>query len=225
MYKRRNTVSYNILSSDYLVQRPLLSDLQQTCPMLKGKVLDLGCGNQPYRPLLTNAEDYIAYDIDTISSTPVIVGTAVELPFSNASFDGILCTQVLEHLSEPWRLFEEAARVLRPGGNILLTAPQAWRLHEKPFDYYRYTYYGLTHLAQRAGLDILFIRPQGGVWALVGQSIINSLWRSNPKRFTILWFIAKVASLLINMIFGVLDHRDRDTDDTLNYILLAQRTT
>jgi len=76
------------------------------------------------------------------------------IPVENGRYDVVLCTQVLEHVAEPWEVFLELNRVLKPRGRLLLTAPLCWDEHEKPYDFYRYTQFGLSHLATRAGFEV-----------------------------------------------------------------------
>ena len=69
------------------------------------------------------------------------------LPFDAGSFDTVLCTEVLEHVAEPFRAVNEIARVLRPAGHVILTVPLYFPLHEEAgMNFFRYTPYGLRHL-------------------------------------------------------------------------------
>lgn len=208
---------------DYLVMAPLSAQLARQCARLRGRVLDLGCGNRPYRPFLVNATGYVAYDLDPLGSSPEVVGRAQRLPFQAAAFDGVLCTQVLEHVPEPWAMLDEVARVLRPGGTLVLSAPLAWRLHEQPHDFFRYTSYGLVSLLARSGLEAVAIYPQGGVWAHIGQTLNNTLWRRPPRRLTPGWVALRLATVAINQGFALLDRLWPDEEDTLNYVAVALR--
>jgi len=210
--------------TNYLVHHNLYHHLQTRCFYLSGRVLDLGCGNRPYQPMLVNASEYVAYDIDHAGSLPEIVGTAQCLPFQEATFDGVLSTQVIEHVSDPWLMLEEISRILRSGGLLVLSAPQAWRLHEVPHDYYRYTPYGLRHLIERAGMSVLEIVNQGGVWAQIGQTLNNTLWQKRlVKRFSTGWFLRRLITVGINASCLWLDQAWYDAHDTLNYVVLAQK--
>jgi SAM-dependent methyltransferase len=224
--KRKATLTDPIWSVSFLVTRALSKDLVQPCSQLTGRMLDLGCGNRPYRALLPNISAYTAYDVDS-SVKPEAVGTASELPFASASFDSVLNTQVIEHVEEPWRVIEEIARVLKPGGKLVLSAPQGWRLHEEPHDFYRFTHYGLTHLLARAGMKVIACKPQGGAWLTIGQNINNHLWHRKLSKGSLAWFInrglASAASLSINIICLILDRIFYDPGDTCNYVVLAER--
>ncbi len=223
--QRKSTLKLRMWHPDYLVYSALLPALAQFCVKLQGSLLDLGCGNSPYRPLLTNVLHYVPYDLTTTASRPDVVGVAQNLPFHSCSFDSVLCTQVLEHVPDPWYMLKEVHRVLRPGGKLLLSAPQAWRLHEEPFDFYRYTKYGLHYLVQEAGLQMIETIPQGGVWLLLGQSLNNTLWQKIPAKYSMWWFVYIVRTLCINVAFSACNQLWEDNGDTLNYVILACKSS
>ncbi len=118
------------------------------------RVLDAGAGDAPYRELFAHT-DYKTTDW-TESPHPGarsadIIASLDALPVEDASFDVVLCTQVLEHVAEPALVLAELRRVLRDGGELWLTVPFVGELHEEPHDHYRYTSYGLQGLCERAG--------------------------------------------------------------------------
>jgi len=81
----------------------------------------------------------------------------------DAQYDTIFCTQVLQHLPEPERAIREMARVLKPGGKVIVSVPHLVWLHNEPHDYWRLTNHGLRHLLEKAGLRPLSIEPVGGI--------------------------------------------------------------
>lgn len=222
-FQRKSSLNIHLWSGDYIVMKLLQRDIARYSHLLTGRLLDLGCGNSPYQPLFHNVSEYITYDIDTINSID-IVGTADVLPFHTESFNSILCTQVLEHTSNPCQVISEITRVLKPGGKLLISVPQSWRLHEEPYDFYRYTKYGISHLIQHSNLEISYILPQGGVWALIGQTFNNIIWRNKKNKFSLSWFIANLCSLGINITSLLVDYYFYDPNDTLNYVVLAQKS-
>lgn len=137
--------------------------------------MDLGCGRKPYQGMLgRHTKAWIGVDLPLTCSGPPAADVYADgqwLPFKGDIFDVVLSTEVLEHVPEPKQVFAEAARVLRPAGLLVVTAPQAGHLHEEPHDYFRYTKYGLAYLAQVNGFTLLEINAFGGVLALVGQTI------------------------------------------------------
>jgi SAM-dependent methyltransferase len=93
-----------------------------------------------------------------------VIYDGYSLPFADGCFESALCTEVLEHTRDPAQVLCEVARVLRPGGHVLVTVPMIIHDHEEPRDYYRFTRYGLLLLAEGAGLEPVWIEPRGGAW-------------------------------------------------------------
>jgi len=123
-------------------------------------VLDAGAGRAPYRALFEHARyetaDFMAVDGKKYVQ-PDYVCDLIEIPVEDERFDHVLLTQVIEHLPEPGQVLEELYRVLKPGGTIWITAPFLYVEHEKPHDFFRYTRFGLRHLLERAGFDVVKI--------------------------------------------------------------------
>lgn len=120
-------------------------------------VLDAGAGKGLYRSLFKHAR-YEAADFAQLDSkyTPLdYVCSLDDIPVEDARFDRIVCNQVLEHIDDPPKVMSELYRVLKPGGRILSTCPLFYPEHMKPYDYFRYTQYGLKMLYERAGFEVL----------------------------------------------------------------------
>jgi SAM-dependent methyltransferase len=149
--------------------------LLETADLFTGTVLDIGCGRKPYAPLLgARARRWIGVDLPLTASGKSradVYGSAVQLPFATGCVDAVISTEVLEHLPEPDQFFAEASRVLRQGGAFVLTTPQSHGLHEEPHDYFRYTRYGLTRLAEKHGFEVERVAAFGGVIAMIGQTV------------------------------------------------------
>jgi SAM-dependent methyltransferase len=86
-------------------------------------------------------------DIDP-ARKPDVVADAHALPFPDASFELVLCTEVLEHLVNPPQAIAEMYRVLTPGGTLILTTRFVYPLHDAPHDYFRFTRFGLEKLLE-----------------------------------------------------------------------------
>ena len=138
----------------------------------KGDCLDAGSGRSPYREMLeVRGNRVVSMDIENRSGSLDIQGDIQSMPqVASESFDTILCSQVLEHVPRPWDAMAELARVLRPGGRLLLTVPHLSMIHEAPHDYYRYTRYGLEALSRRVGLSASTICPTGGILCFLTHS-------------------------------------------------------
>jgi SAM-dependent methyltransferase len=144
------------------------------CSRLRGRVLDVGCGTSPYRRFLSNATEYVGIDPNP-AVAPDVVGSVLELPFPDASFESVVCTEVLEHVNEPRAALSEVHRVMRNRGVLYLTVPQAWGLHYEPHDYFRYTRYGITHLLEQAGFKVTEVRQMGGLFSYFTVRLIDLL--------------------------------------------------
>ena len=124
----------------------------------RGIWLDLGCGARPYESLFA-VERYVGLDVAVSGHPPEgkrhdLLFDGANIPVRAASVDGVLCTQVLEHTAQPAALLAEIQRVLKPGGALVMTAPFVWEEHEQPYDFFRYTEFGLRRLLEAQGLTV-----------------------------------------------------------------------
>jgi len=157
--------------NNHLIER----SIALLAPEISGIVLEVGCGEQPYKRYFTGIQKIIATDFDPRRGTVDVASPAAPLPFRSEIFDGIIATEVLEHVPDPSAVFAEFYRVLKPNGKLLLTTPMYWPSHEQPYDYFRYPGHGLLALASRGGFEIKALYPRGGIYALMGQVILQSL--------------------------------------------------
>lgn len=122
-----------------------------------GRVLDVGCADGAIALRLPGMASYVGLDYPATAgglygTRPQVYGDAAALPFADATFDTVMLLDVLEHVAEPEVALREVARVLAPGGRLLLTIPFAYPLHDLPHDYQRFTGPGLSRRLQAAGL-------------------------------------------------------------------------
>lgn len=183
-----------------------------------GVMLDYGCGGQPYKNLfLPKLTKYIGADVS--SSSEIELDLEIEpgelLPLSDQSIDTLLSTQTLEHVPDVNFYLGECRRVVKIGGTMLITVPMQWRHHEIPFDYFRFTKYGLTNLLEKNGFVMKTIHPCGGVYALIGQIFLSHLHERGIKK--------RWLNKCINKLAFFLDKKVKDTEDTLNWMCVAER--
>lgn len=133
-----------------------------------GDILDVGAGQSPWREGLPAHCRYVGLDVayagDFAMAPPsadIVTYDGAVMPFAEASFDGALCVEVLEHAPDPEALLSEIARVLKPGAPLLLTTPWSARRHHIPHDYHRFTRERLAILLDRHGFEHVEVRERG----------------------------------------------------------------
>jgi SAM-dependent methyltransferase len=187
------------------------------------RVLDAGAGESQYKNHFLQ-QRYTAVDLAVgdqgwdYSSLDAIADLGA-LPFPKAAFDACINIVTLEHVKEPASVLAELARMLRPGGRLLLVAPHEWEEHQQPHDYFRYTRYGLEYLLRQAGFAIEEIRPAGGFFRLLSRRLLNSLqFFPGPLILVGAMFFAPPA-----LILPLFDWLDRRRNFTLGYICVARK--
>jgi SAM-dependent methyltransferase len=160
-------------------QRLILDALLERLARFHGTVLDVGCGDQPYKPLLlagpSTAERYIGLDLSSSGyAAHDLEWDARHIPLEANSVDCALATEVFEHCPEPEHVMREIARVLKPRGFLFFTVPFVWPLHCSPHDQYRFTPFALERHLRQAGFDQIEMKAMGGWDASLAQMI--GLW-------------------------------------------------
>ena len=190
-----------------------------------GRLLEIGCGNKTKQLLVGDCvQEYVGLDhIDCIHDRGQIdiFASAYATTVPDASFDCVLSTAVMEHLEEPAAALREALRVLKPGGVALYTAPMFWHLHEAPRDFYRYTSFGLKHLFEGAGFEIVEITPLSSFWLTFG-----SAWNYYLQRWRKGLLKPAVRALVVvnNLVFPALDRwMPRDERFAWMHLVVARR--
>jgi SAM-dependent methyltransferase len=213
------------------------NDIAATVGAVRGKVVDVGCGAQPYRSLLPPGTTYVGLDVDDAEAhfgyavPDTILFDGGRWPDATRDADLVLCTEALEHVLDPRRLLAEAHAALRPGGRILLTVPFAARWHFVPHDYWRFTPSSLKHLLSEAGFGEIVVWARGNEVTVACYKVMALLLPllmpqgAPPAKAwalrllgvpTIPLFVALAA-------LGNLSLRGRGGDDCLGYTVMASR--
>jgi SAM-dependent methyltransferase len=144
-----------------------------------GKLADLGCGNVPFYHVYKNhVTENICADWPNTSHKNQYLDIECDLnqilPFPSSEFDTIIISEVLEHISNPELLWNEMSRILKPKGKILLSVPFFYKIHEAPFDFYRYTEFALKKFAEKNNLTVLELKSFGGLPEILADIIAKN---------------------------------------------------
>jgi len=203
------------------------------------RVLDVGAGSCPYRPLFAHCE-YRAHDFQQLQPGDLrgrkgyghldYVGDLCAIPVADASFDVILCTEVLEHVPEPIRAVKEFARIVKPGGKVLLTAPLGSGLHQEPYHFYGgYTPHWYRRFLHEAGFEDIQIEPNGDFFSFYGQESVRCAmllapWKGGARLFWLpVWCLGLPWCLCAPLLAPIWDRMDREKTFTVGYHVSARR--
>jgi SAM-dependent methyltransferase len=168
------------------------------------RLLDVGCGTKPYRPLFAPfATEYVG--VDPVESPHAdLVGSVEDLPVADGSYDVVLCNQVLEHCDDPMRAVAELRRVTAPGGRVLVSTHGVMAYHPSPTDYWRWTHAGLEKLFGENGTwASVRVTPASGTTACLGM--IVSIYLDLAFRRLRLGAVARPLVAVINTVAGAVD--------------------
>jgi SAM-dependent methyltransferase len=158
--------------------RTIARELRPAMARLSGQVLDVGAGQSPWRAWLPSTATYQGIDVGFAHAfgmdggrSDIVYYDGRIMPFGDELFDCALCIEVLEHSEDPELLVAEMARVVRPGGTLLLTVPWSARQHHLPHDYHRFSRGRLETLLHRHGFTGLDIRERGNDVAVIANKL------------------------------------------------------
>lgn len=173
MLKNKLTTNHNNRQAyNWLVYDSTDEFLLKFQSLISGVVMDLGCGNKPYEEYYQElGSQYIGVDwADTLHNLKADIVADLNKPvpqINSSSADTIISISVMEHLNNPRNFLTESFRILKPQGNFILQVPFQWRIHEAPFDYFRFTKYGLEFLLKEAGFKNITVHPSTGFFSSV----------------------------------------------------------
>jgi ubiquinone/menaquinone biosynthesis C-methylase UbiE len=216
---------------------------QATMVPAGSRVLDVGAGSAPYRALFAHC-DYKTHDFVQLKDAQLrygryapidFVSDAKSIPVPDASFDAVLCTEVLEHVPEPIAVVRELGRIVAPGGRLILTAPLGSGIHQEPYHFYGgYTPYWYQRFLKEAGFESVAVTANAGTLRHVSQETIRFVRMTRPFSMAapwcgqLLWLpvwlvLAPVLALGVPLAAKFLDRFDREQRFTVGYHVTAIR--
>lgn len=208
--------------------------VKKTLPSFRGDVLDIGCGQSPYRVFLDESKTkYFGIDVQQAdafgyNNPDITFFDGKNIPFENEKFNGIICTEVLEHVEEYQYLINEIHRTTKTDASILVTVPWSARYHYIPYDYFRYTPSSLKTMF--AGFRDVTIKPRGGDTAVITSKIVILFARGlvPVKKWRIVFVPFYLVALPILFISVAVAHLslwlDKGSkDDPLGYTVICKK--
>jgi SAM-dependent methyltransferase len=191
-------------------------------------VLDAGAGEARHRKYFKRGR-YVALDIGYGDSAwdysrLDVTGDLANIPLQSASVDYVLCMTVLEHTRDPRRVLLEFARVLKPGGVLVMIVPLLWEEHQIPHDYFRFTRYGIRQLLEQSPLRLTLIEPMGGFfWLCAHRSIDLLSFFQRGLRWILFVILAPLFGLLFPLMLYMMDDLDKTKHFSLGFRVRAEK--
>lgn len=217
----------------YIIRKRLFTSLRNNAHHISGTVLDFGCGTKPYEEMFA-CDKYIGLDYETevSSRNPNLKADffydGKTIPFPDNHFDSVFSSEVLEHVFNPDQILTELHRVMKPGAKMLLSCPFFWPEHEQPYDYARYSSFGLKALMEKNGFEVVNFEKTGNYFECVVQSIVLYVFYfipHRPKVLETLFFLIFITPFLVfNLaISKILPMRIKRSDFYLNNVIVVRK--
>jgi SAM-dependent methyltransferase len=222
---------WSVWRYNWLIHHQVIAALLRARSHARGVLLDVGCGDKPFaRWFAGRVTRYLGTDLASSpylgGGRPEVFARAERLPFRDGSVDTVLGLSMLDHFPEPGMLLDEAHRVLKPGGILILEFPQMVPLHDEPHDYLRYTRFGAAWHLERAGFEPLEFIPFGGLPARVGLSMIavlNRLNRGSAATRVLTELPVRLLYVVLQLLFAGLDRLFFDPREVVAHLAVARR--
>lgn len=214
----------------YFARKGLYENISMLSKYIKGDTLDIGCGQKPYEKLF-NSSEYIGLELDLPenrrSKKADYFYDGNTFPFQDNEFDSVIANEVFEHIFNPDDFLNEIRRVLKPAGTLLMTVPFVWDEHEQPFDYARYSSFGLKHLLKKSGFEVIECRKSINDIRVIFQLLNCYIYKKTVTKNVFInlfttFFLISPFTILGELLSKILPKND---DLYLDNIILFKKTT
>ena len=215
------------LNPFFIARRGLLKSIKEIGHEITGRTLDVGCGTKPYKKYF-NFSEYVGLEIETTLNRELKKADyfydGKKFPFGNAEFESIVTNQVLEHVFNPDEFLSEINRVLKINGKLLLTVPFVWDEHEQPYDYARYSSFGLKALLEKHGFEIIKHHKSVNDFKVIFQ-LVNAYLYKITERIPLVRQLTTVTFCAIINFLGIIISSilPKNNDLYLDNIILARK--
>ncbi len=214
---------------NWLAHTAIVGGLERVRHHARGTLLDVGCGTRAFAWVFEGSVDhYFGTDLPTsmylTGNPPDAYARAEAQPVRSGAVDTVLGLSMLTYLPEPQRMIDEAARVLKPGGILLLEFTQMVPIHDEPYDFFRFTPFAARWMLEKAGFEMLEAVPLGGLWSRVGLSLIAPLNRLNRGPWRVLTELpVRALYVVIQLGCFALDHLFPNPREVLSHLVVARK--
>ncbi len=213
------TFLYRVLSDFAAAQKGLL-------------VLDVGAGVCQYKDLIAANNRYESCDLENgfhFNQKHDFLASVYDIPKPDRHYDGALMLQVLEHLEFPVKGLREVNRILKDGGFLFLSVPQAAGDHFEPYHFFNYTQFGLRSVFAQAGFEIKEHHRLAGIFTYTGNRleklglIVFKQWRKKNMFAAILLWPFMVLCWITGWVISRFDFLDREKKYCIGHIVIGRK--
>ncbi len=211
----------------YIARKGLLKSIREMGKNITGRTLDVGCGTKPYEKYF-NSSEYVGLEVEnTIHCDDTKADyfyNGKKFPFNNNEFDSLVTNQVFEHVFNPDDFLYEVNRVLKKDGTLLMTVPFVWDEHEQPFDFARYSSFGIKSVLEKKGFEIIEQKKIVPDFSVIVQLINAYLYKVTSKVRIIRNIVIVLIMFPLNVI-GIFSSKifPSNKDLYLDNIILAKK--
>jgi SAM-dependent methyltransferase len=212
----------------YFARKGLYWHVSSLIQKLNGRLLDIGCGTKPYESIC-EVDEYVGLEIgderNRQHNYADVLYDGEILPFDNKYFDSLLSNQVFEHVFNPNQFLKEANRVAKIDAMFLITVPFVWDEHEQPYDYSRYSSFGLKHILSKHGFEIIEQRKSNNGLEVIFQLINDYIFKTTLSRNKYINLISMLILMAPINIIGLFVSKvfPNNNDLYLDNIVLAKK--
>lgn len=196
-------------------------------------VLDVGCGNTPFIELFQESS-LVNCDIYPYPEVDIVCDLSKDNVFKLEVFDIIVLSNMLEHVEYPREFMKSLCSILKPGGHVIITVPFLLAIHQVPYDFQRFTRFGLDSLMKSSGLEITMFNSFADAnvltqeFAYLARREIDQYPNSIKKSFAkfLAYIRSGVASrtqYLIRKLLNIPDISSGDGISPYGYMLIARK--
>lgn len=231
-WKKKENFQPTLVSSFYnpsfIIRKSLFKAIRDYAHYMRGRMLDFGCGSRPYENLFS-VDEYIGVDIvacghDHCDSKIDAYYDGNHIPFPDKHFDSVFSSEVFEHIFNPDEILSEIFRVTIPGGRFLLTTPFIWEEHEAPYDFARYTSFGLEQLLSRHGFRLIKQKKTTTSLETIIQSVLAWFSLTLFSRYRVVrWLFTPIVVAPLNFISSLSCILPDNGSFYCNNVIVAER--